>query len=177
MTEIKRAIQALVATQGESLSLVCKVLAVDATLRTCDVEPINGAAQVYGVRLQAIEEQAHGIVLEPKVGSYVIVTWLSDHDAFVTASDEVERVVATIEAQELEWTKDGLSLKSGQADLMQEMSKILDEMGKLCDILNKFQVATSVGPSVSVMPHIVAEVSAVKSNISAVQKQLKTILK
>lgn len=173
---IKSALQALVERQGEGVCCVAEVLAVDASLRSCDVAPLNESAEVYGVRLQAVEDSVEGLVLIPAVGSFVIVSWLSDHDTYVSLTGTVESVIGKVDKQELSWTKNGLKLNSGQADLATEVSMLLDGLSKLCDVLNQFQVATSVGPSVSVMPHIVTQVTQIKTDFIGVKTQLETIL-
>ena len=70
--------------EGESASImVGTVSAVDTGARTVDVEPINEDAPVLGVNLQANQEAKLGVVLFPRVGSYVAVAMLSGYSAGV----------------------------------------------------------------------------------------------
>jgi len=77
----------------EIYSKVCKVVSVDKDLNTCDVEPLDGDAELLDVRLTATEENQTGFLVYPDIDSSVIVTFLDKDTAFVSMCTEVEEVV------------------------------------------------------------------------------------
>ena len=93
MSAIKNIIKQI-ATEGSSASLfIGTVSAVDTKTRTVDVEPINEDAPVLGVNLQANQEATLGVVLFPRVGSYVAVAMLSGYAAgVVVLTEDVESI-------------------------------------------------------------------------------------
>lgn len=112
MSGIKKLIRQL-ATEGNSASLfVGTVSAVDTKARTVDVEPINEDAPVLGVNLQANQDTTLGVVLFPRVGSYVAVAMLSGYAAgVVVLTEDVESIEVNInDGTKLTIAEDGISL-------------------------------------------------------------------
>jgi hypothetical protein len=89
--DIAEAIRALSGMDDLSFeSSACKVKSVDPTNMTCDVEPLDGSADLLDVRLNA--NYGKGFTLIPKKDSIVVVTQLSDATAFVSMVSEVEQI-------------------------------------------------------------------------------------
>lgn len=110
MSTIKNLIRQI-AADGNSMSLlVGTVSAVDTKARTVDVEPINEDAPVLGVNLQANQEATLGVVLFPRVGSYVAVAMLSGYAAgVVVLTEDVESIEVNINnGTKLTVTEDGI---------------------------------------------------------------------
>ena len=72
---------------------LCTVTAVNHTERTVDVRSIEDDSEMLSVNLQANQQSQHGVVLFPRIGSYVIVGTISQYEAsFITLCDDVESV-------------------------------------------------------------------------------------
>lgn len=82
---------------GDATDLCCKICRVDAVnkqRRTVDVSPIDETAPFLDVNLQADQESTNGLLLLPRVGSYVIVALTNfGHSAAVVLTDDIEEVV------------------------------------------------------------------------------------
>jgi hypothetical protein len=87
---IRDAIRQLSKSNDEVYSIVCTVDSVDATNRTCDCSPIDGKADLLGVRLMA--ENSTGLFILPKVNSTVIVTMINVFTGYVAMFSEVEEI-------------------------------------------------------------------------------------
>jgi len=114
--DIKTAIQALAKTRDEKYCKICIVDAVDETARTVDVSPIDESAPILGVNLQANQSGEMGVVCFPKVGSFVVVAFLSPATAVVVLTDEIEKVILKLDESdpvELEVVGGSVSLKVG----------------------------------------------------------------
>lgn len=163
--------------RGEQVySLPGKVISVDESERTCDVKPSNGDAEILGVRLQANIDLEHGWVLIPKEGSDVIVTFLSEETGFVSVATEVEKITLNIENQSFKLDSKGMQLASEKSDLKSELNDLTDVISGLCDILTTFQLSTNVGVTIAVLPHIVAKLQKVKTEVGVIQTNLNTFL-
>lgn len=174
---IKEAIQRLAAPSNEQVySVACRVTEVDETLRVCSVEPLNGDAMLYDVRLQAVQEAADGVVIVPAVDSWVVVTFLGDNDGYVAATSTVSKVLWTVEKQTLEYSASGLKLASDQAGYTEQVEALLDTLGKLIDTLLQFQLSTNMGPTITVMPQVVSALNQHKTAFDQVKSKLKTML-
>ena len=89
------------------MSLVCTVDAVDKTARTVDCSPLDESAPLLGVNLQANQENDCGIVVFPKVGSFVVVGFVAEGSAgVVLLTDEVESVEIVIDKDTARMTAD-----------------------------------------------------------------------
>lgn len=164
------------ATNNMVVSVIGTVTEVDEAQRTCVLEPINGDALVYDVRLQAAIGEANGPVMIPKVGAYGIAVFLGDNNAFLALFQEVEKVLWTIDEQVLEFTKDGLSLSNQQAKFAEEQEKLLDTLSSLIDTLLQFQLATNMGPTISVMPQVVTLLNGHKADLSQIKSKINTLI-
>lgn len=176
MNEVAEALKKLTKTDDEVYSVVGKVTEVDEAARVCTVEPLNGDAALLDIRLQAAQEQSDGVVLIPKVGSWVVVTFTSKESGYVAERSQVDKVLWVIEGQTLEYTKAGLSLKSDQAGFAEQVEKLLDTLDGLIQTLNQFQLSTNMGPTIAVMPHIIQQLTQHKTDLKDVKTNLKTML-
>ena len=129
--------------QAQLYSSVAEVLAVDRQRRTVDVRPINGDADVLDVRLQALPGGATGMVIYPTVGSDVVITWLNPTTAYVAIMAEIDK-----------------------ASLSNATVSAADLIGELLGILKTFQLATNMGPTVQVMPQVVAQIDLLQTKIN-----------
>lgn len=140
MAGLKNIIRQL-ANEGISGSImVGTVSSVDREARTVDVEPINEDAPVLGVNLQANQEATLGVVLYPRVGSYVVVAMLSGYEAgVVVLTEDVESIEVNInDGTKLTITEDGISMniKDGITLDMDESAAVFNggDLGGLINI-------------------------------------------
>ena len=73
-------------------SVLGKAKNVDSTERTCDLESIEGDAGRSGIRLQSVINDTKGVVLIPKEGSFIIVTFTDNKSGFVSLTSEIEKI-------------------------------------------------------------------------------------
>ena len=97
MNNIAEAIRQMAQSGRPTVSLICRVDSVDREARTVDCTPIDESAPLLGVNLQANQGSRHGVVVWPKVGSYVVVGFVADGRAgVVLLADETEGVEAVV---------------------------------------------------------------------------------
>ena len=156
---ISDAIKTLAKPDTEGLfSVVGTVLKVYKLARTCDVRPSNGDADLYDVRLQAVEKLEKGNVIFPKIDSEVVVTFLNPQTGFISQFTEVETMEFNVGKQLLTFDKNGLGLRTEGADLKEQIEEMLDLQKALLELLmTKYQLMTNVGPTVAVMPNTLGE--------------------
>jgi len=76
-------------------SSICKVISIDNTKRTCQLEPINGDAERKG-RLQASIELSEGIYIKPTINSYVLLSFINNQTGVITQFSEISSILITI---------------------------------------------------------------------------------
>lgn len=135
--EIRKAIRELAGGEN-TYALACEVLKVDEAASECDVKPINGDAEIYGVKLQPIN--GDGWVMIPKKGSTVIVNFIAQTAAFVAMFSEIESIKLKIQESEFKIDKEGFFIQKQNESLL----KILTDLIKA---IQKITVPTNVGPS------------------------------
>lgn len=176
MTNLKHALRQIAKSEDERYPVVGAVIEVDEAKRVITVEPLNGDAILYDVRLQASENQTDGMVAIPAMGSWVVVAFLSKEAGYVAKFSQVDKVICTVEGQELEFTKSGVSLTSDKAKFAEEVEGLLDTLGALIDTLMQFQLSTNMGPTIAVMPQVIQALTQHKTDFEQVKTNLKTML-
>lgn len=90
---LREIINEIVKNNDEIYSVVAKVTEVDEDARTVDVEPLNGDAEIFGVRLQPDMEGTTGIVMIPKVDTNVVVTFLNKSTGYVSLVTDPSQIL------------------------------------------------------------------------------------
>jgi len=96
--------------------------------RTCDVQPVDGAA-LKSVRLNANISDGVGLLVTPVEGSAVLVTRLSEVDSFVSLFSAIEKVEVFI----------------GEASLLAQEDKVEMVMGGTTITVQDSEVAMTIG--------------------------------
>ncbi|MBQ9076856.1 MAG: hypothetical protein IJY31_03335 [Muribaculaceae bacterium] len=97
MNNIADAIRRMAQGGRQTVSMVCMVDAVDKEARTVDCTPIDEGAPLLGVNLQANQDSAWGVVIYPRVGSYVVVGFVADGNAgIVLLTDDIESIEVVV---------------------------------------------------------------------------------
>lgn len=86
---------------SEIYSVIGKVTKTDPDKRVCVVNPIDESPEIFGVRYSPTDGDSLGLIVNPAVGSLVVVTFLSDNDAFVSLMTEFETIVVKNESADL----------------------------------------------------------------------------
>lgn len=90
LTELVR----ILAKTGEQVfSEVGTVKEINEEERTCTVVPSNGNAEILDVNLQANINLKNGIVMFPVIDSEVMVTFLSEENAYISLYSDIDRIV------------------------------------------------------------------------------------
>ena len=144
MRNIGQMIKAL-ARQGANIEAqLCTVTAVDAAARTVDCEPLDESAPLLGVNLQANQGLTSGMVLIPKVGSYVIVALMNDGvNGCVIATEEVERMELVIGEARVEVTEDGIVLNGGALGGLVKVEALTARLNGIEESINELKAALS----------------------------------
>lgn len=114
-------------------SEVCTIVSVNETERTCVCQPIDDSAQLQKVRLQAIKNQSVGLVQIPKVGSYVIVTFIDNRNSFISTLTEVDKILIDT---------DLVQFNGGTLDGMVKINDLVTKLNNLENTLNTFMNTT-----------------------------------
>ncbi|CAB4128063.1 hypothetical protein UFOVP105_15 [uncultured Caudovirales phage] len=118
----------------EVYSIVCSVLSVDETERTIDAKPINGDAEIFGVRLQSSINSAVGVVSIPKVDSFVIVTFLNKLTGYVALCTEIDKIL--IDTPEI-------TINGGKLGGLMNIEDVVKKLNSLEQKVNDLIVACS----------------------------------
>lgn len=90
---IREAIQSIAGTSRKSYPcFLAKVLSVDENENMCDVEPLNGDADMFDVRFRSELGSTAGFFAVPKIGSTVLVCQTSDTSGVVVCYSSVEKI-------------------------------------------------------------------------------------
>ncbi len=126
MNNIADIIRKLAQGGSQTVSLVCTVDSVDKDARTVDCTPLDEGAPLLGVNLQANQESAVGVVVYPRVGSFVVVGFIAEGRAgVVLLTDDIESVEVVIseESTSAVLDEDGARIKVGDKVSMEMSSE------------------------------------------------------
>lgn len=90
----------------------CRVLSVDVSTRTCQLEPINGDAERKG-RIQADLSLIEGIYIKPAVDSKVILTFINNLTGVITNYSEIDSIEIKISDKQLNIDSTEVSFNGG----------------------------------------------------------------
>lgn len=150
MSQIKEAIERIAQTREELYSVVCEVLEVFSTERSCNVRPLNGQADMFACRLQCDFGLEEGFVQIPKVGSTVVVTFLSRNHAYVALCSELEEVLVHCPVVSL-GGPDGEKVVKGET-LNETLGELNDNLGQLVTDLTTFATTQAAAASGTLAP-------------------------
>lgn len=88
--KINKAIREMSKTDDEVYSIVCNVISVDSTAKTCDCKPVNSTADILGVRLMA--QSSNGFLITPNTNSIVVVTMINKFTGYVAMFSEIREI-------------------------------------------------------------------------------------
>lgn len=165
MNNIAEAIRKMAQGGRQTVSLICTVDAVDKDTRTVDCTPIDEGAPLLGVNLQANQESKFGVVVYPRVGSYVVVGFVADGSAGIVlmtddiesleivVSDKTSRVVIDEEKVRIdvgeetaaELTPYGIVLNGGGLRGLVKIAELEDNLNQLKSYVEALKSATSAG--------------------------------
>ncbi len=144
MGNIGQMIKALARQRANIEAQLCTVTAVDAAARTVDCEPLDESAPLLSVNLQANQGLTSGMVLIPKVGSYVIVALMNDGvNGCVIATEEVERMELVIGEARVEVTEDGIVLNGGALGGLVKVEALTARLNGIEESINELKAALS----------------------------------
>lgn len=165
MNNIADAIRRMAQGGRQTVSLICTVDAVDKEARTVDCSPLDESAPLLGVNLQANQGSKFGVVIYPRVGSYVVVGFMSDGAAGIVqmtddiesieivVSDKTSRVLIDDERVRIdvdqetsaELSKDGIVLNGGSLRGLVKIAELEDNLNQLKTYVETLKSATSSG--------------------------------
>jgi len=74
----------------------------NSTTKLCNVLPNDGSPMVYNVRLQVVKDANNtGVLVLPKNGTNVIITYLNHKLAFVSQCQEVDKIIISNNGESL----------------------------------------------------------------------------
>ena len=111
---------------GSAHTLVGKVVKGSVDGCYCDVQPVDGAL-LKKVRLNAFDDPDKGLLIVPEDDSYVIVTMLSETDAFVSMFSAIKDIVLNVSGNiKINGEKNGALIT------IQELTDQLNELVEWC---------------------------------------------
>lgn len=115
----------------EIYSIICEVTELNETERTVDVAPLNGDAEIFGVRLQSAISLNNGFVIFPKIGSVVIVTFLNKLTGYVSTFSEIDKIYIDSENE--------IIFNDGSNDGIVKISPLVNKLNAIENDLNKIK--------------------------------------
>lgn len=115
---IKDSIRKISEKDDEVYSIVCTVVSVNSAEKTCKCEPLDGKADLLGVRLMA--QNQTGFYIIPKVDSVVVVTMINGFTGYVAMFSEVEEI----------------QLNGDNYDGLPQISKLVQKYNNLENLVN-----------------------------------------
>ena len=107
-------------------TFVCTVKSIEKA--TCTVVRVLDDLEIPGVRLNCHSTENSGIVVTPKVDSYVLVTSIDGHSHFVSQCGEVEKITIDCETE--------IVINGGNNDGLIKIKELTDKLNGLVKTFN-----------------------------------------
>ena len=109
--------------------LICKVVSYNESDETIDVLSIADNADISGVSLKVVSETGtEGVVIVPKIDSFVIVAELQEGFLSVLQHSKVQKVKSKIGTLEIEMDADGVLIKKGTQNIKTLFDELFDNI-------------------------------------------------
>jgi hypothetical protein len=136
VSELKEIFQQL-ADKGEQVySLICKVKTVHADKNTCDVTPVNGAADLLDVRLNAYGTST-GYIVYPTADSFVMVTFFKKNEAYVSLVSDIDSLAVNIEDKTFYIDSEGILLNGDEFGGLTKTPELKTQLDKTHALLTQ----------------------------------------
>lgn len=144
--EIEELLRILVGAT-DFFSKIGSVYDIDETKRTCSVKLRNADADLHGVRLQSQIDLKTGVLYIPTENSDVIIGFLDEDEAFISATSKIDKVELI--------TEKGIDLNGNADGGLIQIVKLTDKLNKLTADFNKLvtkfnahtHITTAVNPA------------------------------
>lgn len=177
MSELIRTLKKATKGIDELYSIVGTVTARDHQARTVDVQPVNGDAEVFGVRLQAAPGASVGLLAIPAVGSEVVVTFLNKATGFVALCSEVETYELVSGNTSMRLDDAGFFLANTQTNLADLLTDLAAEVKAVADAIALLTVTCASPGSPSTVPINAASFTAASARLTTLSTTIETLLK
>jgi exosome complex RNA-binding protein Csl4 len=176
MSDIKKALRAITKTDDEVYSIVGEVTKVDKKRRVVNVQPLNGDAEILGVKLQSNESDTEGLVIFPQKGSNVVVTFLNKNTGYVAMVSSVEMVEYIAQNLKISLDTEGVHVERNGADLKKIVDTLVEHTDTVYDFLIKLKIVTPSGLG-KLSPDMILLVKAEQLKLTTLKNQISQILK
>jgi hypothetical protein len=176
MKELSDAIRRMGDTHAELYSVAGVVSDIDIDSMTCTVS-VHGEADIHGVKIQPMNGGNKGLLLMPKLGSEVIVTYMSTATAYVAMVSEIDQFNIEIDTASIQVKEDVVSIMQGQTKVILGNGKVQISsngidlgtlLNQLLDALAALTVTCTAPGSPSSPPLNAAQFLAIKTQLSQV---------
>ncbi|WP_448529201.1 hypothetical protein [Raineya sp.] len=135
-----------------------KVVSIDAETHTCDIELDSEGADIFGVRLRAVVDDANGLILVPKINSEVVIAKINTSQWVVVATAELESIKILIGSQTLIIDENGFVFNEGNLgglvklnDLVSKLNAIENKVNSIISHYNSHNHAHPQGPTTGLL--------------------------
>lgn len=135
---------------SQSKQLISKICTVESVGEfDCEVIPVDSEATLPMVRMKAHLQGNGGIIIKPKVGSFVIVSFTRPADAFIAMCDEIDSIQAKLFDHTILINKDGMlvDMSSGLYEIKNNQESLKKLLSDLIKEITMITVTTGTGPS------------------------------
>lgn len=131
MSKLKNIIREMADSPHDFLAKICQVDSVSISRRTADCIPIDGSAPFLDANLQADQDNNKGVLLVPRIGSYVLVCQTSfGQAAAVILTDDVEQLIIDT---------DQITINQGDNGGLVNIQPLVDRLNRLENQLNQLK--------------------------------------
>lgn len=130
------AIQQLAGTyQKDNLNaILCEVVSVDTSKRTCVVATVNADVEIKDVQLMAGVND--GMLLIPKVGSQVVIIYSKMTLPYISLYSELEKVICIVGDSGVEIAADSIQFNDGSFGGLVKIEQLVDKINALENLVN-----------------------------------------
>lgn len=137
-------------------TFVCTVKSIENA--TCTVVRVLDDLEIPGVRLNCHSTENSGIVITPKVDSYVLVTSIDGHSHFVSQCSEVEKITINCNTK--------ITINDGKNDGIIKIKELTQKLNNLVNTFNSHTHEVSTEGTAAAQTGTAAAVTAKASKFN-----------
>lgn len=151
-----------------------QITSVNESKQLCDLQPSNGDAEIFDIRLQTTDDKA--LLFIPTKGSYALAIMESETSGFLVWTEQTDSCQFKVGDTHIYVSKSGIEIKKDTTDLKDVLLDFLKDYDDTLDMLTKPLFVAGQIP-VTLLPTALPTIVKKKVELAKVKNNINTIFK
>lgn len=156
--DLKRAFKEFILGDEQFYSLLCTVESVNENDFTCNLNPVDGSAQIINVKLHGNIGDDKGLIMIPAIDSFVLATFTNKNSAFISLYSEIVKILINVGESAIEITDGRIMMNGGENYGLVKVEALTDRLKAIEEAFNTLLTTFKIHVHPVDIPHAITSV-------------------